>query len=104
MTGPHYAPSLIRKLAEGIATRAITREAEDGCYALGLTLEDVWQALCELEAPRCRFYKSMPSDRRAGDYFDVYHVTLAPHVIYLKFRVKTYRDGREVVVVSFKEK
>lgn len=104
MAGPHYAPSLVRRLAENAATRAITLEAENGCYAFGLNLEDVWQALRDLETPSCRFYKSMPSDRRADDYFDVYHVTLAPHVIYLKFRVKTYRDGREVVLVSFKEK
>jgi hypothetical protein len=104
MALPHYDTALVRKLAQNVSTRAITIGAEDGCYALGLTLEDVWAVLSDLDSPRCSFHKSMESDKRSGDFFDVYHITIAAKTIYLKFRVKMLRDGREVVVVSFKEK
>lgn len=102
--GPTYDPELVRRLASAVETRAITIEAEDGCYAMGFTQEDVWQALRELDTPRCRFRKTMPSTQRPGDIFDVYNVTVGRTTVYMKFRVKTLKDGQEVVVVSFKEK
>ena len=101
---PTYAPERVRHLASNVATRAITITAENDCYALNLTLEDVWQALCDLDEPRCRFHKTMRSNDRSTDIFDVYHVQCGRVVVYLKLRIKTLRSGEEVVVVSFKEK
>ncbi len=64
MAIPAYDPAVIRELASSEATRAITLTAEDGCFLLGLTLEDVWTTLRELDGPRCRFHKAMPSERK----------------------------------------
>jgi hypothetical protein len=102
MGGPVYDPARVKELAISEATRAITLAAEDGCYQLGLTLEDVWTALAELDGPNCRFYKSMPSDKRPDDLFDVYELFMGPHAIYLKFKVTTRPRGFALVVVSFK--
>lgn len=93
---------MVRKLASGETTRAITLTAEDGCYELGLTLGDVWTALAELSGPNCRFYKSMPSDQRPDDIFDVYELFIGPHAIYLKFKIVRRPNESRVVVVSFK--
>ena len=96
--------ALVRRLALSEETRFITVSAENDCYRLGLTIEDVWETLADLGSPQCSFYKSMESERRPGDWFDVYHVLLKSTIIYLKFSVKTLAEGNEIVVVSFKEK
>jgi len=101
MARPAYDPELVRELASSEETRAITLSAEDACYALGLTLEDIWSVMQELGGPRCRFYKTMPSQQRPEDIFDVYDVFSGPIAIYLKFKIVT-QARRRVVVVSFK--
>ena len=102
MGSPVHDPARVRELASSEATRAITLSAEDGCYELGLTLEDVWTALGDLDGPNCRFYKSMPSDKRPDDFFDVYELFIGPHAIYLKFKVTDRPTGSVLGVVSFK--
>lgn len=101
MGSPVHDPARVRELAASEATRAITLTAEAGCYELGLTLEDVWSALVALDGPHCRFYKSMPSDKRPNDIFDVYELFIGPYAIYLKYKI-TDGPSASVVVVSFK--
>jgi hypothetical protein len=102
MGGPVHDPAQVRELALNEATRGITLAAEDGCWELGLTLEDVWTAVAALDGPNCRFYKSMPSEKNTAELFDVYDVFVGPHAIYLKYKVVTRRAGSILIVVSFK--
>jgi Motility quorum-sensing regulator, toxin of MqsA len=102
MGGPVHDPQKVQGLASNEATRAITLSAEDGCYELELTLEDVWAAMADLSGPNCRYYKSMPSDKRPEDIFDVYEVFIGAHAIYLKFKIVNRSSGSVLVVVSFK--
>jgi len=102
MGSPAYDIQSVRELASNVATREITLSAEDGCYELGLTLGDVWAALGDLGNANCRYYKSMPSDKRPEDIFDVYELFIGPNAIYLKFKIANRQSGRVLVVVSFK--
>ena len=101
---PAYAPDAVRAILADPDRCFVTHAAEDGCYALGLFAADIWEAMAELDQPRCEFYKQLPSDDRPGEIFDVYHVLIGLTIIYLKFKIVKSKNGQDVVVVSFKER
>jgi hypothetical protein len=104
MNGPTYDPTLVAVLAADERTRAITIRARNDCAGMGLTTDAVWNALQDLHGAGCRFHKSMPSDDRPEDLFDVYDVFVEQLPVYLKFKITSEAagDNRIVVVVSFK--
>jgi len=101
---PAYPTELIARLAADEDCRAIVLTARRDCLVLGLSIEDVWVVLQDLDGPACHFYKTMVSEKRPEDIFDVYDVFIDNLPIYLKFKVTTGPSGRQhvVVVVSFK--
>jgi hypothetical protein len=67
-----------------------------GASALALDEGDICSCVCDLTA--ADFYKTMPSEKRAGRMQDVYRVRYIGFPIYLKFDVMP----GNVVILSFK--
>lgn len=102
--GPAYGIETLRAILADPSRCFVTHSAENDCYALGLFASDIWEAMQELDQPRCEFYKRLDSSDRPGDVFDVYHVLIGLVVVYLKFKISIRKDGQQIVVVSFKER
>jgi motility quorum-sensing regulator/GCU-specific mRNA interferase toxin len=77
----------------------ITATAAWEAMALGFDEDDILECVCGL-TPQL-LHKSMPSEKRAGMWQDVYRVKLGRRTIYLKLQME---DEELVVVIQFKEK
>jgi hypothetical protein len=101
---PHYAPLEVKRLAADPKARRLTRAAFDGCAALGLDPDVVWDTLLETDSQSCRFIKTLKSDQRPGELLDVYDALVDTHQVYLKLKIVQTRDQppKILVVLSFK--
>ena len=76
-----------------------TRVAADSAQALGFSVVGV-KAVLDSMRPTM-FYKTMLSDKRPGQWQDVYHVPSTVGVLYVKF---TNEGVKEFKLLSFKKK
>lgn len=76
----------------------MTRTAQDCCFALGLSLQDVVEVVQSMR--RSQFYKSMTSHADPRVWQDAYHVPWAGLELYVKLTV----DDRGRLILSLKEK
>ncbi len=85
---------------EFCTTRALrmTRTAQNACFALGLSLQDVVAVVQSMK--RSHFYKSMTSHDDHSVWQDVYHVPWGGFVLYVKLTV----DSLGRLILSLKEK
>jgi hypothetical protein len=93
---PAYDLSEIKNRVAGGAF-AITLQARHDAYRLGLDAQDVRD--CVLGLSGSDFYKSMKSERFAGQYRDVYHADYAGFELYVKLQMRPHGPA---VVISFK--
>lgn len=95
---PAYELSLIQAIARSDTTKLrITFKAAETAREILFDTADI--VACVLNLQPGDFYKSMPSERRAGVFQDVYKVRFHGFAVYLKLQL-TVRD--EAVVISFK--
>ncbi len=95
---PHYDLGTIKSTFCSVETLRITRTALSCAEQLGLTLQDIVDIIQSIT--RERFYKSMTSLVSSAIWQDVYHVTHAGLILYVKFTT----DSEGYLVISFKEK
>lgn len=93
---PHTRLHIVQNLVAEGKVKA-TRSALNGADDLGLTFDDVCDAVKSLKSTD--FFKSMTTYNDHTIWQDVYRPKLACGVVYLKL---TVTDG--VLIVSFKEK
>ncbi|MFZ2968389.1 MAG: type II toxin-antitoxin system MqsR family toxin [Sulfuricurvum sp.] len=75
----------------------ITMVASNGAITMGMNDADILQAVILLSANH--FYKTMPSEKIASLWQDVYHIRYKGYTVYLKLQITD-----NAIVISFKEK
>ncbi len=76
-----------------------TRTAVESAQTLGFSAAGITVTLASMRPGM--FYKTMPSEKRAGQWQDVYHVPSIVGILYVKFT----DDGiKEFKLLSFKQK
>lgn len=94
---PKYNLSLIKQAFSEVSRLNMTASAMQGQYELGLSDQDVVDAIQSLI--RDDFYKSMqPKHRGFSAWQDVYKPVFKGVALYVKFQV----DKRGEVIISFK--
>lgn len=98
---PHHDLAQIQSKFAHVDDLEITRTAEDTARALGYGLEDIVEAVQDLEPGD--FVSSSPahSPPVPGVWHDTYNMRWDGHHLYIKFAGPTIID---LVLVSFKEK
>ena len=98
---PHHELSAIQSKFATIADLEITRKAEESARALGFGLQDIVQAVQDLQ--RSDFVASSPahSPPIPGVWHDAYTMRWGGVHLYIKFAGQTIID---ITRVSFKEK
>jgi hypothetical protein len=77
----------------------ITRTALQSAMLMGFLDEDITECICDFLEPS-HFYKTMPSEQKAGMMQDVYKITYEGKRVYLKLQIN---QSGLAVIVSFKE-
>jgi len=97
---PTYDLEAVQRLVgQGPISCRVSQVALTHARALGHGHADVINAVLSLEASD--FYKSMPSKLNPGMWQDVYHLSYAGRVLYVKVQI----DGRgDAVIIQFKER
>lgn len=98
---PHHDLSLIQSKFGNVNDLEITRTAENNAKDLGYGLQDIVEAIQDLEPGD--FVSSNPahSPPVPGVWHDTYNMRWDGHHLYIKFAGQTIVD---IVLVSFKEK
>ena len=94
---PHYQLLLIQAEVRRSGANAFTRTALDGGREMGLSVEKMVAAVCDLSSRQ--FFKSMTTLADHTLWQDVYHAPTSAGMAYVKF---TLRQG--TVVIQFKRK
>jgi len=95
---PQYSLDTIKATFVTVRALRITKTALTCAEAIGITLEGVVGIIQSMT--REQFDKSMTSDANSAIWQDVYHVSHATIVLYVKFTT----DAEGYLVISFKEK
>jgi len=71
--------------------------ASNGAIEMGMNDADILKAVMLLSSSH--FYKTMPSEKIASLWQDVYHITYNGYTVYLKLQITD-----NAIIISFKEK
>ena len=93
---PHYDLLRVAKLVKN-GHYVLTAKVENDINSYGYTLTAVGEALLNIN--NTHFSKSMESERRPGEWLDVYSLPFDDDIFYIKFKISS---EPAVVVLSFK--
>jgi motility quorum-sensing regulator/GCU-specific mRNA interferase toxin len=97
---PHHDLAAVQAKFARVETLEITRAAVEGARALGYSLEDIIEALRQLEPGDFVKSEAAHSPRSSKVWHDTYNMPWDGRRLYLKFAGETPID---VVLTSFKE-
>jgi motility quorum-sensing regulator / GCU-specific mRNA interferase toxin len=96
---PTYPLDRIRTLVGQEGAWLITLTAQQTALQIGCDEQDVVECIQET-LHESHFYKTMPAEKRAGLWQDVYRLTFRGVRVYLKVQINA---AGHAVIVSFKE-
>ncbi len=96
---PTYPLDLVKSLVGQEHSWLITLTAQQTAFQMGFDELDIVECVRD-ELRGSHFYKTMPAERRAGLWQDVYRICFRGEGVYLKVQIN---KAGQAVIVSFKE-